>query len=148
MDPLEPTVVCRGCGLTNTRGTLKCTNCGAFLPGNPNAWKEQPADAPKNAFLKRDENLAKEWAKRSGLDWNDLDPSMQLIITAGIDPKAPAADRAMLLRQMELLKPAPKVGKDKGADEVAVFVQAESVENAKKALATLKEIIRGKEQGE
>jgi len=133
-------VVCTKCHTPNPSGTLHCSKCKSFLPGNAYAWKTQPEDAPKNSTAKHNENEARKLVKDQGLVWDELDAVLKFIVIAGVSSKATSADRAAMLRQLELLKPVPKVGKDSSEQGAVVVIRAENIENARAALQALKEL--------
>ena len=133
-------VVCTKCHTPNPAGTLRCSKCSSFLPGNAYAWKTQPEDAPKNSTAKHNENEARKLVKDQGLVWDELDAVLKFIVIAGVSSKATSADRAAMLRQLELLKPVPKTGKDRSDDGAVVVIRAENIENARVALKALKEL--------
>ena len=135
-----PGVVCTKCHTPNPAGTLRCSKCSSFLPGNPYAWKTQPEDAPKNSTAKHNENEARKLVKDQGLVWDELDAVLKFIVIAGVSSRATSADRAAMLRQLELLKPVPKIGKDRSDEGAVVVIRAENIENARAALQALKEL--------
>ena len=123
------------------RGELKCWNCKRFIPGNLETTIHHP-ERGRDTRAAEARNKAREVVEDAGLDWDTLDAGTKILVEAGVKDRSTAGDRKMMMQQVEMLKPVPKVGRDEGVREEVVVIQAESIENLARALKTLKGILR------
>ena len=118
------TVICKSCGSENIWGDLKCWNCKRFIPGNLETTIHHP-ERGRDTRAAEARNKAREVVEDAGLDWDTLDAGTKILVEAGVKDRSTAGDRKMMMQQVEMLKPVPKVGKDEGVREEVVVIQAD-----------------------
>ena len=139
------TVVCKKCKTENPKGQDHCQSCGNFLPGHKYGFDKRPENiAPGGGSQERTEKKARKLIKAEGLDWDEISASDRMVALAAVGPKATNADRRMLLQQLQLLKPAPKIGRDQDVAVETVVIEAQQIENAESALKMLEKLVKAK----
>ena len=144
---MPDTVICKKCETENPTGQDRCNSCGSLLPGNSTAFDKRPDFISKGpTSKKRAEKDAQALIEEEGLDWDEISAADRMVAIAAVGPKATNADRRMLLQQLQLLKPAPKIGRDVDVDVETVVIEAQQVENAEAALKMLSKLVKEKKK--
>ena len=141
---MADTVVCSKCETENPKGQDHCQSCGNFLPGHSYGFDKHPENQYRGGTdaQKRTEKKARELIEEEGLDWDEISAADRMVAAAAVGPKATNADRRMLLQQLQLLKPAPKIGRDQESPVETVVIEAQQIENAESALKMLKKLVK------
>lgn len=146
---MSDTVLCKKCGTENPLGQDHCQSCGSLLKGHKFGFDKHPENINTRGTIseERKEEKARELVEEEGLEWDDLSATTRLVVIAAVGPKATNADRRLMLQQLQALKPAPKIGRDKEEYIESVVIDAGQIENAEKSLAILKNITKRRTRG-
>ena len=124
-------------------GDGKCTECGLYLPGNPDVFTPDSAAEGRKVRTAREEKnekTARLILEDEGVRWDDATEGLRQLALHYANKKNNKT-LELILQQVGALKAKPKPGEEQTELKYEVSLTAGSVESIKRSLSDLAELL-------